>query len=63
VSYTDEHISSIRLADIARDPSEKRQSEFEKRHLNDCVVCLRDLVDMMNAAFRRQQQKRKTKSA
>jgi hypothetical protein len=51
VSQTDIHIPSNRLSEVAF--HESRLTSFEKAHLDDCVECLRALVETMHDIIRK----------
>ena len=61
MSKTDEHISDRRLAEIAF--KDALQTEFEKAHIQDCVGCLKALVDAMHDIINSHESKEKKRTA
>ena len=61
LSKTDEHVSDSRLAEIAF--KDGLRTEFEKAHIEDCVGCLKALVDAMHDIIRRHESKEKKRTA
>lgn len=59
MSKTDEHISDRRLVEIAF--KDALQTDFEKAHIEECVGCLKALVDAMHDVIRKHELKEKNR--